>query len=130
MNNALSDAPDIVSNGSLPARQWLADVAVVRWHTGLFSAMSEKEGSQSESSTDRYRTLSGGAPDCPVCPRTGKFSSFLVEEATTPMPLRAIKEPLCTSVLHSIISRAHQHSEPLRPHTLVILVRSDCCFEL
>jgi hypothetical protein len=87
VNNTLSGAPDSVSNGSHPARQRLADTVVVRWHTELSGASSEKEDNQSGSSTDRYSRLSGGMPDCLVCLQTGKFSNFLMEEAMAPRPL-------------------------------------------
>jgi hypothetical protein len=69
MNSALFGAPDMDSNGSLPAgasRQRLADVAAVWWCTGLSGATPEKETTQS----DRRATISNqdtsGAPDSPV----------------------------------------------------------------
>jgi hypothetical protein len=74
----------------------VADMTAVQWRIGLSGAMLEKEVGQS----DRRLTVAGriysDAPDCPVSPWIGKFSSFLVENAMDPRPLGVIKgAPMC-----------------------------------
>jgi hypothetical protein len=91
VNNAL----DINSNDSPRAgdsRQRLADVATVYWRTELSDVMPEKKTDQSNHRATIAGWKSSGTPDCLVSPWTRKFSSFLVEKATTPRPLEAIKE--------------------------------------
>jgi hypothetical protein len=91
MDSSLSSAPNTISNAFLPVLQRLADVVIVRWRTRLSGVMSEKEGSRSKWSINRYTGLSSCARDCLVYPQTGKFSSFLVEKPTAPRPLGSIK---------------------------------------
>jgi hypothetical protein len=97
VNSALSSATDMYFNVSPltgASCQQLANVVAVRWHTGLSGAMSEKETTQS----DRWETVGNrdfsGTPDCPVSSQIGKFFSFLVEKAMTPLALEAIKGAL------------------------------------
>jgi phosphopantothenate synthetase len=74
------------------SRQRLANVAAIQWHIGLSSATPEKETAQSSHRAIFGSRESSGAPDCLVSPQRGKFFRYLVEKATTPWPLRAIKE--------------------------------------
>jgi hypothetical protein len=64
----------------------------VRWRTGLSAATPKKGTSQLDRRATVGDWISSGTLDCLVIPQTGKFSSFLLEKASTPRPLRVIKD--------------------------------------
>jgi hypothetical protein len=100
--------------------QRLANVVVVQWRTRLSSAMMEKETSKLDHQATVVGRKSNDAPDYPVSPQTEKFSIFLVEKATTPMPLGLKKELLGALSWYSSIISAHYNSDTPRPRCSVI----------
>jgi hypothetical protein len=86
-----TSTPTALSLRAGASRQWLADVVATEWRIGLSGATLEKETDQSDRRATVAGRISSSAPDCPISLQTGNFFSFLVEKATGPRPLGAIK---------------------------------------
>jgi hypothetical protein len=94
---------------SIGGRQRLVDGPVVRWH-------ARKGNRPIRSPATVGNRDSSGAPDCPVSSQTGKFFGFLMEKATSPLALEAIKRPLSaftshqTFLEHTTTPRLYDHA--------------------